>query len=282
MSLVQGILTDTTRCVGCEACVEACREENGLGPDVPRRWKRRIDDLSSTRYTTLVRRPGNRFVRQQCRHCLKPACVSACLVGALQKTEQGPVIYDNDRCMGCRYCMLSCPYGIPRYDWEAAVPFVRKCTLCATRLSAGREPACTEACPEQATIFGPRDELLREAHRRLQSDPARYRDQVVGEHEIGGTSVIYISDIALDFLAFKPELGEQPLEDRTWSALSKVPPLMLGVTGLMAGVWWVSGRRQRIAAEAARTPSPNRAREPDSGVTQADQLAAAEQQTVRE
>ena len=253
------ILTDTTLCVGCEQCVEACKRTNGLGRDVPRRWKGRIDDLSSTRYTTIVRRPGDHFVRQQCRHCLEPACVSACLVGALQQKKnpegipEGPVIYDSDKCMGCRYCMMACPYGIPRYDWEKPVPQVRKCTMCYERIKDGKEPACVEACPEKATIFGYRNELLDEARRRIRDNPGKYINKIYGETEIGETSVIYLSDIPLDFLAFKPELGARPLPERTWAALSKVPPLAVGVGGVMTGVWWIIGRRMKLAEEAARS-----------------------------
>jgi formate dehydrogenase iron-sulfur subunit len=247
------ILTDTTLCIGCEKCVEACRVANKLGKDVARRWKRRIDDLSSTRYTTIVRRPGNHFVRQQCRHCLQPACTSACLVGALHKTPEGAVIYDGDKCMGCRYCMMACPYGIPRYDWDQPVPYIRKCTLCYERVKEGGLPACVEACPQQATIFGQRDGLLEEAHRRIRDNPGKYLDKVYGETEVGGTSVIYLSDIPLDFLAFKPELGSEPLPELTWAALSKVPPLAAGVAGVMTGIWWIIGRRMKLAEEAKQS-----------------------------
>ncbi len=255
MTTSYAILTDTTLCVGCEECVVACKQDNELGKDVPRRWKKRIDDLSSTRYTTILRRPGDHFVRQQCRHCVEPACVSACLVGALQKTPEGPVIYDGDKCMGCRYCMMACPYGIPRYDWEKPVPYIRKCSMCYERVKDGGKPACVEACPEEATIFGDRQELIEEARRRIRENPDKYIDKIYGETEIGGTSVIYISDIPLDFreFKFKPELGETPLPELTWAALSKVPPLALGVGGVMAGVWWIIGRRMQLAEEAKRS-----------------------------
>ncbi len=246
---LKAILTDTTLCVGCEACVVACARENKLGKDVPRRWKMKINDLSSTRYTTLVRRPGNRFVRRQCRHCLEPACVSACLVGAMRKTPEGPVIYDTAKCMGCRYCMVSCPYGIPRYDWEKSVPYVRKCDMCYARITRGAPPACVEACPEHATIFGSREAMIAEAHARIQRNPGRYKNKVFGETEVGGTSVIYVSDISLDFLAWKPGLEDKPLPELTWAALSKVPPIILGMSGLMAGIWWIIHRRMTLAAE---------------------------------
>lgn len=246
------ILTDTTLCTGCQECVKACKNEYDLGKDVPRRWKQRIDDLSSTRYTTIVRRPGDRFVRQQCRHCVEPACASACLVGALEKTPEGPVTYDGGKCMGCRYCMMACPYGIPRYAWEQRVPYVRKCSMCYERVKGGKQPACVEACPEKATIFGRRAALLEEAHRRIRDTPGRYVDKVFGESEIGGTSVIYVSDIPLDFLAFKPDLGDEPLPELTWAALSKVPPLVVGVGAAMTGAWWIIGRRMKLAEEAAQ------------------------------
>jgi formate dehydrogenase iron-sulfur subunit len=251
MSAPLAILTDTTRCTGCERCVEACRQTWDLGPDRPRRWKVNINDLSSTRLTTILRKSGDHNVRQQCRHCLEPACVSACLVGAMTKTPEGPVIYDPKRCMGCRYCMVACPYGIPRYAWEDTAPKVRKCTMCYERLKQGGIPACVEACPEKATIFGTREEMLRVAHERLRQEPGRYQNRVYGETEIGGTSVLYLSDIPLDFLAFKPDLGDTPLPERTWAALTKVPPLVGLVGGLMAGTWWVIGRRMLLAEQQA-------------------------------
>ena len=251
MSDTIAILNDTTRCTGCEKCVAACKEEYELGRDRPWRAQGAVSDLSSTRYTTIVRRPDEHYVRQQCRHCLEPACVSACLVGAMQKTPEGPVVYDADKCMGCRYCLAACPYSIPRYEWDQRVPYVTKCTMCIDRVRQGDIPACVDACPEEATMFGTRAELLAEAHRRIDENPGKYQPRVFGEHEIGGTSVLYISDIPLDFLAWQPDLGTQPLPERTWAALHKVPPLMLGMGGLMTGIYWVVGRRMRLASEAA-------------------------------
>jgi formate dehydrogenase iron-sulfur subunit len=249
------ILTDTTRCTGCETCVDACKQTYGLGPDRAWRWKNRIDDLSSTRFTTIIRRPGGHFVRHQCRHCADPACVSACIVGALRKTELGPVIYDSDRCMGCRYCMMACPYGIPRYSWENRVPLVRKCVLCYSRIESGGQPACTAACPYQATIFGTRAAMLAEAQRRFAENPGRYfpsaAPKVYGETEVGGVAVLYIADISLDFLGWGDKLGDEPLPALTWAALSKVPPMVFGVAGTMAGIYWVIGRRMKLQAEAA-------------------------------
>jgi len=243
------ILIDTTLCKGCERCVAACKEENDLNKDRPWSGQGSIDGLSASRYSTVLRLEQDHFVLQQCRHCLEPACVSACLVGAMQRTPEGPVIYDADRCMGCRYCLLACPFGIPRYEWASAAPLVHKCTMCYHRQQNGNEPACVEACPEQATVFGPRAKLLQEAHRRLAAEPHKYVQRVWGEHEVGGTSVLYISDIDLGFLGWSPRMAATPLPELTWASLEKVPPVILGMTTLMVGLHWVIGRRMKVAAE---------------------------------
>jgi formate dehydrogenase iron-sulfur subunit len=246
---VMAILTDVTKCIGCEECVVACKETNNTGEDRPWRWQHKIDDLSASRWTTIIRRPENHYVRQQCRHCLEPACVSACPVGALHKTEEGPVVYDSNICMGCRYCMMSCPFGIPRYVWSQPVPYVRKCILCYEKIKSGEleQPACTAACPEKATIYGSRDELLAEARKRIRDNPGRYLDEIWGEHEVGGTSVLYITDIPLDFLGWQKDLGTEPLPHKTWTALRQVPFIFSGVGLGMFGLYWIIERRQRLA-----------------------------------
>jgi Fe-S-cluster-containing dehydrogenase component len=150
-----GILTDITRCVGCRACVYACKEINDLPRDEARH-------LNSETWTCVEERAGLN-VRRQCMHCLDPACVSVCPVGALRKTSEGPVVYDEDACMGCRYCMLACPYRVPKYEWQSALPRMHKCIMCFhQRVEQGKQPACTEACPAQATMFGERNDLIRE------------------------------------------------------------------------------------------------------------------------
>jgi formate dehydrogenase iron-sulfur subunit len=247
------ILTDVTRCIGCEQCVQACKKVNNTGEDKPWRWQRKIDDLSATRWTTIVPRPGSRFVRRQCRHCLEPACVSVCPVGAMHKTPEGPVVYNSDICMGCRYCMMACPYGVPRYTWSSAVPYVRKCIMCYDKIKSGelKQPACTEACPSEATVYGGRDDLLVAAHRKIGENPDIYLPKVFGEHEVGGTSVLYISDIDLGFLAWNENPGDAPLPRKTWVFLNKVPGIFVGVGAVMGGVYWVIDRRMRLQAESA-------------------------------
>jgi formate dehydrogenase iron-sulfur subunit len=240
------ILTDTTRCIGCNQCVISCKKVNHLEPDLPRRWDL-ADGLSAGNWTSLVEGPNESFVRKQCRHCLEPACVSACPVGAMHKTDLGAVVYDSNKCMGCRYCMMACPYGIPRYDWQRPVPYVRKCILCYERIKIGGQPACVEACPTKATIFGDRDQLLSEAYRRLAEKPEAYVHKVWGEHDAGGSSVLYVSNVDLSFLTEGRRIGSKPLPAATAPAMEAVPFVFTGVMATMAGVGWVIDRRMKLA-----------------------------------
>lgn len=249
-----GILTDVTRCIGCWQCVDACAQANNLGPDthLPQDLG---DSLTARRWTAIIEQPPGHYVRKQCRHCLVPACVSVCPAAALQKTAEGPVIYDSSKCMGCRYCMMACPFGIPRYQWDTAVPLMQKCTLCYQRLQVGEAPACVQACPRQATIFGDRPALLAEAHQRLQAEPTKYVQRVYGEHEIGGTSVLYISDVSLDFMGYTTSLPQEPLPDLTWPAMMSVPPVGIGMMALMTGIWWVIRRRMKLMGRDSASPT---------------------------
>jgi formate dehydrogenase iron-sulfur subunit len=248
------ILTDVTKCIGCEQCVDACQEMHEHPKEKPWRWIKSIDDLSSARWTTLVSmvdQGEQHFVRRQCRHCVDPECVSVCIVGALKKTEEGPVIYDKDICIGCRYCMIACPWEIPRYSWEDTVPYVQKCDMCYERVvHQGGVPACVEACPTQATIFGEREELLAEARRRLAEEPDKYIQKVWGEKEVGGTSVIYISDVEINLTDLDEPIQETaPLPHRTTKILHQMPLVFCLMAGAMGGINWVVRRRQKLASE---------------------------------
>lgn len=241
---MKAILTDTTKCIGCRECVIACKKRYNLVNSLPRQWSA-DDGLSARNWTSIIEPETAKFVRKQCRHCLKPACVSACPVGALNKNSDGAVIYDSEKCMGCRYCMMACPYGIPRYDWDLPIPYVRKCILCADYIADGKQPACTETCPTQATIFGEREELLKEARNRLRTHPDIYIDRIWGENEVGGTQILYISDIDLSLLTYGQPLGNTPLPDRTKNAMHAVPYAFVGMGAVMTGLSWIIGRRMQ-------------------------------------
>jgi formate dehydrogenase iron-sulfur subunit len=241
----KAILTDVTKCIGCLKCVSACKQANNLKPDIPRTWQKK-DGLSARNWTSIIKKENNHYVRKQCRHCLEPACASACPVGALHQTDSGAVIYDKYKCLGCRYCMMACPYGVPRYDWDEPVPYIEKCILCYDRITDGRQPACTEICPTGATIFGERSELLKIAHERIKEDPGKYIDNVWGEFEVGGTSVLYLSDIDLGFLAYQTDLGNLPLPETTAPAMKAVPFAFAGMGAAMYGVNWIIRRRMEL------------------------------------
>jgi formate dehydrogenase iron-sulfur subunit len=268
------ILTDVTKCIGCEDCVAACKKANDTGAaDAPWEWQSEATGLSSTRWTTIERTSEGRFVRVHCRHCLDPGCAAACPVSALKVTPEGAVAYDPSICLGCRYCLMACPFVMTRYEWESANPRVRKCILCYEELKAGRmeQPACTEKCPTEATIFGEREALLAEARRRIAAEPDKYIDHIWGEHEVGGTSVIYISDVDLTAAGWPARLSERPVPELATRVLNTVPATFIGVGVAMAGINWIVKRRQTLAAEAAEpTGAEAEAAETDSDRTKGE------------
>jgi len=247
---MKALLIDVTRCTGCERCVSACSKAHSLAPDIPVR-KRSEDGLSSRRLASLQETPEGRYVKKQCLHCLVPSCVDACPVGAIEKTPDGPVVYDPSKCMGCRYCMLACPIQIPRYEWESKLPYMKKCDMCFSRIEKGDLPACVEACPQKACLFGERDQLLGVARKRLSDRSAGYIQHVYGERELGGTSVLYISDVPLAALGWPEAVGERTLSSFTWPLISKTPWLALGVATLLTGTHFII--RRRMEREAERT-----------------------------
>ncbi len=267
-----GMLIDVTRCTGCNQCVEACSTTNQLGDPVIQS-QQVGDGLSAYRWASVVQSPEGRFVRKLCRHCLEPACVSACPVGAMQKTSQGPVIYDPKICMGCRYCMQACPFGIPRYEWDSTRPWIQKCTFCYQRLQEGKLPACVEACPYEALTFGERDELLQIARARIQDNPGKYLSTIFGEHEAGGTSVLYLSDVPLDWLGYQGNPGETAFPDYSWNWLEKVPGVAVTTASLMTGLFFFLGRRMKFSqanlAKEVASPTDQSQIEPTSPTEEA-------------
>ena len=245
----KGLLLDTTRCVGCGACGQACREANGLPVSAA---KEVGGDLNATTFTVVNNRQG-RYVRRMCMHCETPTCVSVCPVGALEKTALGPVVYHEDKCMGCRYCMQACPFGVPRYEWDRPLPYVRKCNMCASRQAEGKATACATVCPTGATTYGDREELIAEAKRRIAAEPSRYADYVYGAEDIGGTSVLIISDVRPEKLGLPTRLGNAPLPELTWNVLEKIPTAVACGGVLLSGIWWITNRRAEVA-RAEGTP----------------------------
>ena len=243
------ILVDVTKCIACEKCVMACVERNRLDPDKAE-LDRAItgDGLSANRLSTILEVSDGRFARKSCLHCLEPSCVSACLVGGLTKSPEGPVIYDPDKCIGCRYCMLACPFHIPKYQWDKTKPFMVKCDLCHDRLLNNRLPACVEACPQGVLEFGTRDHLLKVAKKRIRENPGVYINHIWGEKEFGGTSVMYISDVDLAGIGW-PRHEPTAIPRLTEPLIHKTPLIGLSVAFGLISVNWIIKRRMKLADE---------------------------------
>ena len=256
-----GLLYDTTLCIGCKTCVVACRDANGLATDygVPtnRLYQAPVD--LSPRAKTVIKLYADpdgmtrSYVKAQCMHCIDPACATACMLGSLQKREFGIVSYEPDLCVGCRYCEIGCPFGVPKFEWASAAPKIVKCELCRHRLAEGKEPACTEVCPRHAVIFGKRSDLLKEAKRRIAESPGRYIPKVYGETEGGGTQVLYLSHVPFERLGL-PALGDTPAPQLARSlqhGIYKGFVAPLALYGVLGVVMW----RNR-SAETPRSSDP--------------------------
>jgi formate dehydrogenase iron-sulfur subunit len=240
----KAILYDSTLCIGCRACEEADAKKWGL------LYNDKIaseEKLSERKLTTIVTR-GERYARRLCMHCVDPACASACPVAALQKTALGPVIYDEGRCIGCRYCMVACAFQVPVYEWSKALPKVRKCDMCYSRVASGKPTACSEACPTGATITGDRETLVREAQRRIAESPSKYNGRIYGLQETGGTSVLLLAAVPLEQFGFRGDLPGEPLPMLTRRVLAFVPDVAGVGSVLLGGIYWITHRREEVAA----------------------------------
>lgn len=259
-----GVLTDTTLCIGCRSCEMACNEVNNLPePEIP------FDDLDildekrrpeAHAYTVVNRYPNPKdpdepiTVKIQCMHCNEPACASACLVKALTKTPEGAVIYNEDVCIGCRYCMAACPFYVPAYNYTSALkPKIAKCTLCYDRIKKGEMTACAEACPAEAILFGKRSELIEIARQRIMEEPEKYVNHIYGEHEAGGTSWMYLSAVPFEKIGFQTNVGRKPYPEYTRGFLTAVPGVLVIWPALLGGIYAFTKRKEEIA-EGEETP----------------------------
>jgi formate dehydrogenase iron-sulfur subunit len=181
-------------------------------------------------------------------NCSDPGCASVCPVGALRKTAAGPVIYEASRCMGCRYCMVACPFSVPKYEWSKLLPSVQKCTMCPDRVQAAKPTACAEICPTGATKFGERDELIAEAQKRICDNPGQYVDHIYGVNEVGGTSVLLLWSVPFEQFGYRADLTRDPLPMYTYRVLSRIPDFVPLGGMVLGGIWWITHRREEVAA----------------------------------
>jgi len=256
-----GVLVDTTVCIGCRRCEFACKEAH----DIPAGNMSDYDDRS---VFDKLRRPEvdaltvvNEFessdpleptnVKVQCMHCDYPACVSACIVGAFSKRADGSVVWDTDKCIGCRYCMVACPFQVPAFEYQKAIqPRIMKCDFCASRTEQGLLPACVDMCPVEALTYGKRYELVKLAHKRIEENPKKYIDHVYGEHEVGGTSWMYLASKEFTSLAFPAHSSHAApgASESLQHGIFKyfIPPASL--FALLGGVMWL-GRKKNDTEE---------------------------------
>jgi formate dehydrogenase iron-sulfur subunit len=260
--MTKAILMDLTKCIGCRACQAACKQWNELPAESTENWgsyenppQRSAKTWTTVTFNEVMDEDKIQwvFAKRQCMHCEDPACASACIVGALHKTAEGPVLYDDYKCIGCRYCMVACPFGVPTFEWDKSIPYIRKCTMCADRQAEGKEPACATACPTGAITFGERDELLQEARSRIRAKPNKYVDHIYGEKEAGGTSELYISPVPFEKLNF-PTLEPEAIARYADVAMLAVPPTIVVAAAAMGGVYWFVKRRERLMSQAAESP----------------------------
>jgi formate dehydrogenase iron-sulfur subunit len=281
---IRSTLIDITNCIGCRACQVACKqwnEQDGEDTDMEAEMGFQNPATLSAKTLTLIAfyeaenpdRPGgveSAYVMQRCLHCLEPACVSACPTTALHRQADGPVSYEVDKCIGCRYCVLACPWDVPTSSWNTLAPKISKCTHCADRAGqpvpvafngqavsneAGKRfferietPACVKACPADALRYGTRDEMLAIAHQRISARPDKYVDHVYGEKELGGTSVLYLSKVPFEKLGF-PTYGEKPFPAFTRTALGAVPPAVMAVGALLGASYAFFRKRMQAVAD---------------------------------
>jgi len=255
-----GILHDSVLCIGCRNCEAGCNTVNELAPpSLP------FDDLSvlekkrrtNTEAFTVVNKYESEkspkaplFLKTQCNHCLEPACASACFVRAFTKTKEGPVIYDASVCVGCRYCMIACPFEVPTYEYnEVLTPRIRKCTMCHPRVIEGKLPGCVESCPKEALTFGKRSDLIKIARERIRKYPDRYEDHIYGEHEMGGTSWLYLSGVPFKELGMREDLGITPAPEFTAGPLGSVPMVVGLWPVLLTGIYAMTKRKEKIAKD---------------------------------
>jgi len=247
-----GILVDTTKCIGCRTCEWACADAHkDAGVEFPEEVDFSVERTTSEKQWTVVNRyeteKGTIYAKKQCMHCLQPACAAACLTRAMQKSSAGPVTWTEDRCMGCRFCMVSCPFDMPKFEYHSAVPRIQKCVMCAERLAEGKRPACVENCPAGALTFGPRSELVEQARQRIYADPDNYVHQVYGEHEVGGTGWLYLASVPFEQLGFRADLGTTPFPTYTREFLYAVPVVLTVVPPFLLALSRAS--RPRAAAQ---------------------------------
>jgi Fe-S-cluster-containing dehydrogenase component len=244
-----GILYDSNLCGGCQVCEIVCGEKDGLEwpEDEPvADVLREPDETRCIKVNCYNTSKGEIYMRKSCNHCNRPACASACLTKAMLKTDEGPVIWREEKCMGCRSCMISCPFNIPKFDYNSPNPKIQKCRMCFEELQDGQMPVCVENCPAEALLFGKRRDLIEIARARIYEFPEYYHHAIYGEHEVGGTGLIYLASVPFEELGLRTDLGNIAYPEYNKTFLYSVPAVLILWPAFLLGLHSASRERKNI------------------------------------
>jgi Fe-S-cluster-containing dehydrogenase component len=245
-----GVLYDSSRCVGCRTCEYECAKAHGLPEPLSEvAAVRKTDETCNTVVNTYQTSKGEVYIKRQCMHCNQPACAAACLTQAMNKNETGPVTWNGDKCMGCRYCMVSCPFDMPKFEFHSANPKIQKCDMCFDRQKAGEKPTCVTNCPNEALMYGTRRDLIKEARRRIYEKPDLYVDQIYGEHDAGGTGWLYIASVPFEELGMKTNLQQSSYPALTKGFLYSVPSVFVLFPTILLGIHQATKNNQHKKQE---------------------------------
>jgi formate dehydrogenase iron-sulfur subunit len=283
----KGVLVDLTKCIGCGSCVVACKmynknewiedraptsgenatlaDENWTVVQQCRISKETDKNVHVAGMSPPIKTDGSedwRYVKRQCLHCKEPACVSSCFATAFKTNESGAITYYPNLCVGCRYCMLACPFSVPKFEWSKALPTLTKCTMCHNRIATGDAPACVTVCPTSVMKFGEHKELLKEAKAILSRETQtledefnyskaeietilsrKYVDYIYGEEEAGGTAWIYISDKPFKELGFKMNVPKRSIPAYTENYMKVTPYFGLFWFVVLSCLYFITKRR---------------------------------------
>ena len=245
-----GILYDSSRCQGCRTCEYECAAAHGLPePSAEIEAVRTTNETCNTVVNTYKTGKGEVYIKRQCMHCNEPACVAACLTQAMHKNETGPVTWNGNKCMGCRYCMVSCPFDGPKFEFHSVNPKIQKCDMCFERQKIGEKPTCVANCPNDALLFGKRRDLIKEARRRIYEKPDLYTDYIYGEHEVGGTGCLYLSPVPFEELGMNTTIQKSSYPALTKGFLYSVPSVDLLLPPLLLGIYAATKNNQTKGEE---------------------------------